>query len=79
MCGAFLKRFKYRLYDLEMEFCENNHGYWLEEDEDTRVLQLMKQEEADETRKLLAEDQWTRTLNHMRSGSFLSKVKNLFR
>ncbi len=79
VCGAFLKRFKYRLYDLEMEFCENNHGYWLEEDEDTRVLQLMKQEEADETRKLLAEDQWTRTLNHMRSGSFLSKVKNLFR
>ncbi|MGA9854092.1 MAG: zf-TFIIB domain-containing protein [Gammaproteobacteria bacterium] len=77
-CGTPLKKFNYRFYDLEMEFCENQHGYWLDEDEDTRVLQLMKKEEADETRKLLAEDQWTRTLKHMRSGSFLSKVKDLF-
>ncbi|MDE2090810.1 MAG: zf-TFIIB domain-containing protein [Gammaproteobacteria bacterium] len=78
-CSAPLKKFNYRFYDLEMEFCENQHGYWLDEDEDTRVLQLMKEEEKDETRKLLAEDQWTRTLKHMRSGSFLSKVKDLFR
>lgn len=79
VCSALLKRFKYRFCDLEMEFCENKHGFWLDEDEDNRVLQLMKQEEADETRKLLAEDQWTRALKHMRSGSFLSKVKDLFR
>ena len=78
-CSALLKRFNYRFYDLEMELCENQHGYWLDEDEDTRVLELMKKEEADEKRKLLAEDQWARTLKHLRSGSFLSKVKNLFR
>ena len=78
-CSAPLNRFQYRFYDLEMEFCENQHGYWLDEDEDTRVLELMKKEEADEKRKLLAEDQWARTLKHLRSGSFLSKVKNLFR
>ena len=77
-CNAPLKRFKYRFYDLEMEVCENQHGYWLDEDEDTRVLQLMKKEEADETRKLLAEDQWTKTLKHLRSGSLLSKVRDLF-
>jgi len=77
-CNAPLKRFKYRFYDLEMEVCENQHGYWLDEDEDTRVLQLMKKEEADETRKLLAENQWTKTLKHLRSGSFLSKVRDLF-
>jgi Zn-finger nucleic acid-binding protein len=77
-CGTPLKRFNYRFYDLEMEFCVNQHGYWLDEDEDTRVLQLMKKEEADETRKLLAEDQWTKTLKHLRSGSFLSKVRDLF-
>jgi len=77
-CSTPLRRFNYRLYDLEMEFCVNQHGYWLDEDEDNRVLQLMKKEEADETRKLLAEDQWTKTLKHLRSGSFLSKVRDLF-
>lgn len=77
-CDALLKRFKYRLYDMEMEFCENKHGYWLDDDEDTRVLELMKKEETDYQRKLLAEDQWSKTLTRMRSGSFLSKVRDLF-
>src|SRR5262249_47935566 len=38
-CAAPLQRFKYRFYDLEMEHCPNEHGYWLEADEDTRVLE----------------------------------------
>jgi Zn-finger nucleic acid-binding protein len=78
-CSALLKRFRYRFYDLEMEFCENQHGFWLDDDEDTRILELMKKEEANYARKLLAEDKWARTLKHMRSGSFLSKVRELFR
>lgn len=77
-CDALLKKFKYRLYDLEMELCENQHGYWLTDDEDTRVLELMKKDEADWQRKLLAEDKWGATLRHMRSHSFLSKLRDLF-
>ncbi|MDE1887020.1 MAG: zf-TFIIB domain-containing protein [Gammaproteobacteria bacterium] len=77
-CSALLKRFQYRFYDLQMDFCVNQHGYWLDEDEDTRVLTLMKQEEKDYERKVLAEDQWAKTLTRMRSGSFLNKVRNLF-
>ncbi len=77
-CNAYLSRFRYRFYDLEMEFCTNQHGYWLEDDEDTRVLELMRKEEADLARKLLAEDRWTAALKRMRSGSFLSRVRDLF-
>ena len=77
-CNASLNKFRYRFFDLEMEFCENQHGYWLDDDEDTRVLELMKKEEADLQRKLLAEDKWAATLEHMRSRSFLSKVRDLF-
>ena len=62
-----------------MEFCPNQHGYWLDADEDNRVLELMKQEEKDYERKVLAEDQWGRTLHRLRSGSFLSKLRDLFR
>lgn len=77
-CNALLTRFRYRFYDLEMEFCEHQHGYWLDEDEDTRVLELMKEEEAQLERKLRAEDKWGATLRHLRSPSFLSKVRDLF-
>lgn len=77
-CNAPLTRFRYRFYDLEMEFCEREHGYWLDEDEDTRVLALMKEEEAELERKLVAEDKWRATLRHLRSRSFLSKVRDLF-
>jgi Zn-finger nucleic acid-binding protein len=73
-----LQRFRYRLYDSEMDFCPNQHGYWLDDDEDTRVLELMKREEANLTRKLLAEDKWALTLRHMRSPSFFSKLREWF-
>jgi Zn-finger nucleic acid-binding protein len=77
-CTALLQRFRYRFYDLEMEFCPAQHGYWLEHDEDTRVLELMKKEEADLQRKLLAEDKWTKTLRQLRSPSFFAKLRDLF-
>jgi Zn-finger nucleic acid-binding protein len=77
-CGALLQRFKYRFYDLEMEVCPNEHGYWLEQDEDNRVLELMKREETDLERKLLAEDRWTKTLKHLRSQSFFNRLRDLF-
>jgi Zn-finger nucleic acid-binding protein len=77
-CAERLQRFQYRFYDLAMEVCPNQHGYWLEADEDTRVLELMKREEGDLQRKLLAEDKWAATLHRLRSGSFLSRLRDLF-
>ena len=55
-CAAPMKSFQYRLYDLEMDFCEAGHGYWLTADEDKRVLELMKVEE-----KIWAAPCWPRT------------------
>jgi Zn-finger nucleic acid-binding protein len=78
-CGKLMRKFQYRLYDLEMDFCEDGHGYWLDEDEDKRVLELMRKEEAGLERKVLAEERWASHLQHLRSGSFLDKIRNLFR
>lgn len=74
-CAAALRRFQYRFYDLEMEFCENQHGYWLEDDEDTRVLELMRQEEKEMHRKLSVENRWAATLRRMRSPSLLERLR----
>jgi len=79
VCEATLRRFNYRAYDLEMEFCPDRHGYWLDADADTRVLELMKDEEQGYERSVRAEAQWGRMTQRMRSGSFLTKLKDLFR
>jgi Zn-finger nucleic acid-binding protein len=77
-CGKPMKTFDYRFYDLQMDFCEDGHGYWLDKDGDTRVLELMKKEEAGFKREYLQENRWAAHLRAMRSGSFLEKLRELF-
>ena len=76
-CGKLMERFQYRLYDLEIDFCAAGHGYWLEADEDRRVLELMKKEEQNLGRKVLAEDRFAAHLRYLRSGSFMDRIREL--
>lgn len=76
-CGKLLRSFEYRFYDLEMDFCEDLHGYWLTADEDKRVLDLMKKEESNLGRKVLAEDRFGAHLRYLQSGSFMDKLRDL--
>jgi len=41
-------------------------------------LELMKKEEAELERKVLAEDRWASHLQYLRSGSFLDEAVRLF-
>jgi Zn-finger nucleic acid-binding protein len=75
-CGENLRKFQYRLDDLELEYCPNQHGFWLDADEDTRVLQLMQEKESDLERKVQAEQKWGARLNRMRSGSFFTRIRD---
>jgi len=74
-CGKPMKSFQYRLYDLTMDFCDAGHGYWLEAGEDKRVLELMKKEEHDLGRKVLAEDRFAHHLRYLQSGSVMDRIK----
>ena len=78
-CGKPMNRSEYRFYDLEIDFCREGHGFWLEADEDKRVLELMKKEETDLERKVMAESRWSSSLHRMPSGSFLDRLRDLFR
>ena len=69
-----LDSFQYRLYDLEMDFCEAGHGYWLTADEDKRVLELMAKEEKNLGRTVLAQDRFAAHLQFLRSGSFIDRL-----
>ena len=78
-CGQPLKGFKYRYYELELEFCEQEHGFWLDKGEEKRVLELMQQETKSLTRKFDLENTWSKTLRNLKSKDFLSKLRDLFR
>jgi Zn-finger nucleic acid-binding protein len=78
VCSAPLKRFDYRFFDLQLDCCPD-HGFWLDKDEDNQILELMRGEEARIERKFGTEDSWAKYIKHLRSPSFFTKVKDLFR
>jgi Zn-finger nucleic acid-binding protein len=78
-CGKPMQSFQYRFYDLQLDYCEDGHGFWLDAGEDGRVLDLMKEEEARLKRSGRAEQTWASHLQHLRSHSIIEKVRDLFR
>jgi Zn-finger nucleic acid-binding protein len=76
-CAKPMKSFQYRLYDLTMDFCEGGDGFWLSADEDKRVLELMKTEEANLGRSVLAEDRFAAHLRYLQSGSFKDWLRDV--
>ena len=73
-CGNKIKKFNYRFYDLELETCDQNHGFWLDKGEEQRILELMKEEEINLHNKVEAEDQWVGVLRRLRTPGFVDKL-----
>ena len=78
-CGKPMKTFKYRYYDLELDFCDDQHGFWLDKGEEKRVLELMRLEQQNLGRKFDLEETWAKTLQNLKSKNFFSKLRDLFR
>ena len=78
-CSKKLRKFNYRAYDLELDFCDDGHGVWLDGGEEKRVEELMKQRVKNFNRKTKAEQDFAKFLSGLRSPSFVDKMKGLFR
>lgn len=78
-CNGQLRRFQYRLHSLELEYCENKHGFWLDENEEKRVMELMRARSKRMKKKFDAEAEWRNTLQRLKSKSFFSKLAGLFK
>ena len=79
VCGKQMRAFNYRAYDLELDTCEDEHGFWLDGGEDKRVLELMGQRTKDLSRAANAEKEWSKLLQRVGSRSFFDKVKDLWK
>ena len=42
-CDELMETFNYRAHNLPIDHCTNEHGYWLDEGEEKKVLDIMKQ------------------------------------
>ena len=78
-CQAPMQWFRYRHYDMELDYCEAEHGFWLDKGEEKRVLEIMQQRLKDLKRSAGAEVEWDKFLSQVNSRSFMDKVKDLFK
>lgn len=78
-CGGLMATFNYRAYNLPIDYCPQEHGFWLDPGEEERVLELMRQRVKDLERSAGAQAEWSNFLKRIGSRSFLDRVKDLFR
>ena len=78
-CGSHMRWFRYRHLNVELDFCEAEHGYWLDKGEEKRVLEIMEQRIKDLKRSAGAEIEWSKFLSSIKSRSFMDKLKDLFK
>jgi len=78
-CAGPMSWFRYRHYNVELDFCEAEHGFWLDKGEESRVLEIMEQRTKDLKRSSSAEVQWDKFLTGLKSKSFTQKLKGLFK
>ena len=78
-CDGGMQMFHYRAFNLELDFCPKQCGFWLDSGEEKRVLEIMKQRVKDLKRSEDAEAEWAGMLRRFKSKSFGDRMKGLFR
>ena len=78
VCSKTMTAFNYRAYNLELDTCEDQHGYWLDAGEEGRLRDVMKERVEGLERAASAEASWGKFLNGMRNPSMWDNIKNMF-
>ena len=76
-CNEQMIRFRYRGFNLEIEACPTDAGFWLDEREDRDIRDVMKQRGSNLSRSASAEKSWHKARRGEKVGIF-QRVKQLF-
>jgi len=83
VCSKQMTAFNYRAYDLELDTCDEQHGFWLDAGEDSRVRDIVEERIRGLQRSAGAEASWDGFLDGLRGGgsggSVFDKIGGLFR
>jgi Zn-finger nucleic acid-binding protein len=83
VCGNQMTAFNYRAYNLELDTCEEEHGFWLDAGEDGRVRDIIEERIRGLQRSASAEAAWGGFLDGLRGGDgggsgIWGKLKGMF-
>ena len=77
-CDKPMMAFNYRAYNLELDVCEEQHGFWLDPGEDGRVRDIIEERVKNLQRSASAEAAWDRFLDGLggkgRGGSIWDRL-----
>lgn len=79
VCGKRMLAFNYRANPLELDTCEDEHGFWLDAGEEGRVRDLIEDRVRGLNRAASAEDAWRQFLGGVGGSSPWDSVKRIFR
>ena len=63
VCGERMSAFNYRGYNVEIDTCENEHGFWLDAGEEGRVRDIIDERVKGLERSVSAEAAWSKFLD----------------
>jgi len=78
-CGIVMQKINYRFYDLELEICPVSCGFYLDANEEKRIMELIEKDKKANKRKIISEEEWLNSLKHLKSKSFFSKLKSFIK
>ena len=81
VCGQGMTAFNYRAYDLELDTCRGEHGFWLDAGEDGRVRDIVDERVRGLQRSASAEAAWRSFLDGLGgrgSGGAWGSVRRFF-
>jgi Zn-finger nucleic acid-binding protein len=78
VCQEPMRAFNYRAYDLEIDTCKDEHGFWLDAGEEGRVRDIMEERVRGLARAASAEEAWGKFLNRLGRRSVWDNIKDMF-
>jgi Zn-finger nucleic acid-binding protein len=67
-CEKTMRTFNYRAYNLELDTCPDEHGYWLDAGEEGRVRDIIEDRVRGLERSATAEASWGKFLGDLKRG-----------
>jgi len=78
VCEKQMVAFNYRAYNLEIDTCHDEHGFWLDAGEEGRVSDIMEERVKGLERAASAEESWGKFLGNMGNKGVWSNIKGMF-
>jgi Zn-finger nucleic acid-binding protein len=77
-CAKPMRAFNYRAYNLELDTCEDEHGFWLDAGEERSLSDVMVERVRGLARAASAQEAWSRSRGRGSRRSVWNRIKGMF-